>query len=221
MNVPLLEDWLELMFFKQLEGHDNTGINDLSAALGVSDDEADLMTGELNEEGYIEIDNREKTVRLTKKGEDAACRIARKHKILECFFTEMLGLSPERASEEACVIEHEITEETANRLSDYLPKKESCFQCIGRRKIKRFIEDREGALNSQNLTSFSEGETVKVMYMPRRGYYCRLMDLGILPGERLYIKRKLANNSIVISVKDCDIAISPEIALKLFVEPAE
>lgn len=221
MNLPLLEDWLEMMFFKKMEGQESIGIDDLSDTIGISDTDADELVNELMEEGYIEIDKTQKIVRLTGKGEDVASRIARKHKILECFFTEMLGLPPERASQEACAIEHEITEEAATRLSDYLPMKDSCFQCVGRRRGKRFADSEDIPINSHNLTNYNEGQTVKVMYMPRRGYYCRLMDLGILPGEKLHIKRKLANNSIVITVKGCDIAVSPEIASKLFVEKSE
>ena len=81
----------------------------------------------------------------------------------------MLGLPPERASEEACVIEHEISEEAANRLSDCLPEKESCFQCVGRRNRKKFAKNGGGLPNNHNLISFSEKETVKVMYMPKKG----------------------------------------------------
>jgi len=218
MNLSLLEDWLELMFFKKMEGHESIRVDDLSNALDISDADTNELVDELNKEGYLEIDKRTNNIQLTKTGEDAACRIARKHKILECFFTEMLGLSPERASEEACVIEHEITEETANRLSGYLHEKESCFRCIGRRG-RKFVESGDNPNNDSNLISYGEGQTVKIIHMPRRGHYCRLMDLGILPGERVYIKRKLANNSLVITVKDCDIAVSPEIASKVFVEP--
>ena len=46
----------------------------------------------------------------------------------------------------------------------------------------------------------------------------RLLDLGVVPGERVKIRRKLANNSLVLQVKGCDVALSPEIAAAVSVE---
>jgi DtxR family Mn-dependent transcriptional regulator len=48
----------------------------------------------------------------------------------------------------------------------------------------------------------------------------RLLDLGVVPGERVRIKRKLANQSIVVQVKGCDVALSPEVAASVCVERA-
>jgi DtxR family Mn-dependent transcriptional regulator len=44
------------------------------------------------------------------------------------------------------------------------------------------------------------------------------MDLGVVPGQKVLIKRKLRNRSIVVQVKDCDLALSPEIASAVCVE---
>jgi DtxR family Mn-dependent transcriptional regulator len=44
------------------------------------------------------------------------------------------------------------------------------------------------------------------------------MDLGFLPGERISIKRKLKNRALVVAVKGCDIALSPDIASLIRVE---
>jgi DtxR family Mn-dependent transcriptional regulator len=47
----------------------------------------------------------------------------------------------------------------------------------------------------------------------------RLIDLGLIPGEQISIRRKLYNNAVVVRVKGADIALSPEIASTIFAEP--
>jgi len=46
----------------------------------------------------------------------------------------------------------------------------------------------------------------------------RLTDLGLIPGAHLTIVQRLAS-SFVITVKNCDIAISPEITSSILVVP--
>jgi Mn-dependent DtxR family transcriptional regulator len=48
---------------------------------------------------------------LTKKGLDIAKTIYERHKMLQTFF-ESLGVSPETAEEDACRVEHYISDET-------------------------------------------------------------------------------------------------------------
>jgi DtxR family Mn-dependent transcriptional regulator len=48
----------------------------------------------------------------------------------------------------------------------------------------------------------------------------RLADLGLIPGEHIIIRQKMAD-TLLIRVKDCDIAISPEIAHSVLVEVKE
>ena len=49
----------------------------------------------------------------------------------------------------------------------------------------------------------------------------RLIDLGVIPGELITLRRKLVNNAVVITVKGCDIALSPEVSANIMVERCE
>jgi len=40
----------------------------------------------------------------------------------------------------------------------------------------------------------------------------------MVPGEHVLIKRKLSNGALVVQVKGCDVALSPEIASAIGVE---
>ncbi|HJK25027.1 MAG TPA: FeoA family protein, partial [Methanocorpusculum sp.] len=51
--------------------------------------------------------------------------------------------------------------------------------------------------------------------------HSRLIDLGVIPGELITLRRKLVNNAVVITVKGCDIALSPEVSANIMVERCE
>ena len=55
-------------------------------------------------------------VSLTKEGQRLAAEVQEKHDILFRFLTEVLMIAPEVAQEEACCIEHAISDETSIRL---------------------------------------------------------------------------------------------------------
>jgi len=61
--------------------------------------------------GYIE---------LTLKGEELAQEIYLRHQSLFSFLTEILGIDTQRADEEACKIEHVISEGTMKRLVEFV-----------------------------------------------------------------------------------------------------
>ena len=59
-------------------------------------------------------------IELTQEGHKLAAEIDSRHGILYSFFTEVLGVSPERADQDACIIEHVISQETLNRIMQFI-----------------------------------------------------------------------------------------------------
>lgn len=59
-------------------------------------------------------------ITLTQKGFRIAKGIQEKHKFLTKFFSTILGVTPEIASEDACNIEHTISSEGFDRLTKFL-----------------------------------------------------------------------------------------------------
>jgi DtxR family Mn-dependent transcriptional regulator len=152
-------------------------------------------------------------VRLTEKGQKTAECVLKKHKILECFFTEMLGMDQDTASQQACRMEHEASDETISRLNQYLSRPRRC-----RQERNRLCAQ---PCDLKPLSFYNEKETVRVAVIrgPRR--MGRLNDIGVIPGEEITIQRKLSNGSLVVTIKGSDIAISPEIAASVLVELIE
>ena len=91
---------------------------DLCAALGFSRPTVSVMLRELRAEGFVTVaDNG--GLALTDKGGAVAKRMYDRH----CIIAEtlmVLGVSRENAMADACKIEHDISEETFERLRDHL-----------------------------------------------------------------------------------------------------
>ena len=57
-------------------------------------------------------------VELTDNGRAVAIRIIQRHKILKWFLVETLGVDPGIAEEDACRMEHAVSSQTMDRLTD-------------------------------------------------------------------------------------------------------
>ena len=74
--------------------------------------------GLLRENGYITTD-KEGLIELTPAGQEIAMRMYERHQLLTKWLTQ-LGVSPETASEDACRIEHHISQDTFDCLKAYI-----------------------------------------------------------------------------------------------------
>jgi DtxR family Mn-dependent transcriptional regulator len=71
---------------------------------------------------------------------------------------------------------------------------------------------------SRSLLDFSEGDELVVRCILGQSSAKRLLDLGVVPGEKVKIRRKHGKDALVVQVKGCDVALSPEIAAAVSVE---
>lgn len=107
------EDYLEAMLMmKEMHGYIRSV--DVAEQLGVTKPSVSYATKRLRENGYITMD-RSGFITLTESGNEIADRIYSRHKALTEFFIG-IGVNPETAREDACKIEHDISQETFNAL---------------------------------------------------------------------------------------------------------
>jgi len=210
MQTSDLEDCLEAILKIARELGHNATASSIAEELQCDETFAKECITELLENKEI-IHNQDDTIGLTATGRARGEKIIRNHKVLECFLRETLGMEAGRASEEACTLEHNISDEAIDRLSDYMGQ--SRPRGYGRGRMRR----RESE-SFKNLLDFEEADRIRVLRIRGPGWNRRLIDLGIVPGEVLTIRRKLRNDSIVVQVKGCDVALSPEVARTIFVE---
>lgn len=93
---------------------------DVANELGFSRPSVSIAIKALKENGYIEVLS-DQSLKLTSKGLGIANAVFEKHKVLTSLL-ESFGVNPKTAEDDACKIEHIISEETFAKIKDYLKK---------------------------------------------------------------------------------------------------
>ena len=116
------EDYLEsILILKERRGvvHSIDIVNEL----GYSKPSVSIAMKKLRESGYISMAP-DGSITLNDSGLEVASRIYGRHKTLTKLFT-MLGVSPETAAEDACKVEHDLSDETFSRIQEFLARREA------------------------------------------------------------------------------------------------
>ncbi|MDO4478947.1 MAG: metal-dependent transcriptional regulator [Lachnospiraceae bacterium] len=111
------EDYLEQILMLQKANGAVRSI-DIAVSLGYSKPSISIAMKRLKEDGYVVMD-KNNLISLTDKGRRIAERIYFRHETLKSFL-EGLGVSPETADRDACRIEHHMSDESFEKLRDYL-----------------------------------------------------------------------------------------------------
>lgn len=113
------EDYLEAMLMLREERGYIRSV-DVAGILGVTKPSVSYSVKRLRENGYIEMDN-SGLITLTPKGLDIASHMYDRHRRLTGFLAA-LGVSAETAREDACKMEHDISEETFRAICAHVEK---------------------------------------------------------------------------------------------------
>lgn len=114
-----LEMYLEDIYVLSLEKQIVRPV-DLANKRGFSKPTITERVAKLREQGYVEPDNGT-GLRLTEKGSARAQAVYERHVAL-CKLFELMGVSPETAEEDACRVEHYISDETFNCVKAFYKK---------------------------------------------------------------------------------------------------
>lgn len=90
---------------------------DIVNQLGYSKPSVSVAMKRLRENGYIQMDN-DGYITLTPAGLEIANRVYTRHRMLTDFFIQ-LGVSEETAAADACKIEHDLSEETFQKIKEH------------------------------------------------------------------------------------------------------
>ena len=107
------EDYLEAMLMMQ-QKHGYIRSIDIAEHLGVTKPSVTYTTKRLRENGYITMD-RDGLITLTPSGMNIASSMLDRHHTLTKFLME-LGVDAKTAEEDACKMEHDISEQTYTAL---------------------------------------------------------------------------------------------------------
>ena len=87
---------------------------DIAEYMGYSKPSISRAVGRLREDDYISVD-KDGYITLTDKGSEVATKIYERHNLLACAL-ERLGVDPETAAEDACRMEHVISDKSVEAL---------------------------------------------------------------------------------------------------------
>ena len=110
------EDYLESMLMMK-EQHGYIRSVDVADHLGVTKPSVTYATKRLRENGYIEMD-RDGLITLTDRGMAIAAKMLDRHRTLTKFLIA-LGVDEKTAEEDACKIEHDISQQTYDAICEH------------------------------------------------------------------------------------------------------
>lgn len=113
------EDYLERILMLNREGKNVRSI-DLAKSFNYSRASISRAINNLADDGYIDIID--SILTLTEKGKTIAEKMLERHLLLSSFFMK-IGVSEKNAFEDACKIEHDMSDETYDKLIKLLKEK--------------------------------------------------------------------------------------------------
>lgn len=215
-----VEDYLKAIYDLE-RGAQPATTNDIALRLAISPASVSGMVRRLADQGLITHEPY-RGVRLTEDGRRAALRTLRRHRILECYLTEVLGFPWDQVHGEAEQLEHAASEELIERMAAALG--DPSHDPHGAP-----IPSREGQVDETTLRTLADvaaGERVRVrQVMDEDAERLRyLAELGIRPGALMRIlERAPFDGPISLSVghsgSGVTRVIGPALAAQVFVEP--
>src|SRR6266545_4322329 len=188
----------------------------VAAALGVTPGTATTMVKALAESGLAEYEPYS-GVRLSPAGEKLAGLVLRRHRLVELFLVQVMGMSWAEVHEEAEQLEHVVSERLIERIDDML----------GRPTHDPHgdpIPNPDGAIANRNFDSLLTcpvGTPLRVMRIADQDpAFLRFIESHDLkPGQGVEVEaRDTAADSVLVRRKDHRITIGARAASKLLVE---
>ena len=181
-----IEEYLEAVYRLEREGPGVT-TSGLASALGVAPASVSGMLKKLSKDGYLQHVARGE-VKLTRSGLEVAVRVLRRHRLAERLLTDVLGMPWDQVHDEACMLEHAISDRVEEHLVSLLRDPQTCPH--GQPIPSRDLSD--PILVGEPLAQLPEGASAKVASVteefPEILRY--LADIGVRPGNVLNVVRK-------------------------------
>ena len=217
------EEYLETILYITKKNRGLARTSQIAEELNLSAPSVTEMVQKLSESGYIEYTPYH-GVALTDKGCTEALKIKRRHQLLETFLVDVLGTDPKFAHEEACKMEHSISESTIDKMCAFMGHPDICpdGNPIGHGECCPIEQPSASYRDYIPLSELKEGEngTIKVISLT-----CEIKDrlsaIGLIPDHEVRVKRKLGKGTLSITTMGTEVAIGKDIAQKIMVHIPE
>lgn len=212
------QDYLKHIF-ELTEGGTPASTNDIAARLGVKPASVTGMIQKLasTEPPLVEY-QKHQGVTLTGEGEQAALEVLRHHRLLESWLVQSLGYSWDEVHEEACRLEHVISEDFEARMAAALgnPERDPHGAPIPSAEL---VMPNDEALPLSSLRPMQKGAVQRVN--DEDAALLRYLDeLGLVPGAQFEVSSYSSfDNNLTITVDGHpSTVLGLAITSKIFVE---
>jgi len=208
-----IDEALELIWVLAEEGHNELDRFSLSS----DDPDTNLLIKALIDQDLATISGN--TIQLTEKGRKTARGLIRRQRLAERLFSDVFEMSDDSVVDDACKMEHILSEELTESVCTFLGHPPTCphgkliprGECCKKFKI-------EVTPVVTRLTEFEVGSTGKITFIvpsdPSR--ISKLNSLGISAGSIIKLIQK--KPSSVLQIDETTVAIDPEIAKEIYIK---
>ncbi len=209
------EDYL-ISILRLTEGRGVTKTTELAEFMKVSPASVSEMVKVLAEEGYVSYE-KYKGMSLTESGLTYARQIRKKHHVLERFLTDYLDVDHDTAHEEACRMEHALSDESAVKMCNMMGPRvdDDCQGCV--KPCKAASEGVVKVIPMAKMTSGSRGRISHVV-SEDSAVVKKLVMMGFVPGKDLLIETAVPDGPQIIKMGDSSVAVDPRLASCIFID---
>jgi DtxR family Mn-dependent transcriptional regulator len=187
------QDYLKALYALERDGA-AVATSKLAERLAVSAPSVTSMLGKLAGEGLVAYAPRE-GARLTQPGRKLALEMVRRHRILETFLVQVLGLDWSEVHDDAEVLEHHISEKVLAAIDRLVghpvedPHGHPIPDCYGRMPRRSLT----------SLAKLPQGAraTVREIREEHGARLARFKELGLVPGARVRVREVRSSDDVV------------------------
>jgi DtxR family Mn-dependent transcriptional regulator len=209
MAHEIVEQYLKVIYNLTEDGG-MAKTTDIASAMDITPASVTEMLHKLSDKGYVRHEPY-KGVVLRPRGMKIACKISRKHRLLERFLADFVGVSGKSRHEQACKMEHALTDEAEKNLCRIMHHPTECPH--GRRipKCDRSTTCEKCTSTDTPLSEIAEGQRVIVSHLMSRNQdeLCSMLSMGFVPGAEVKVEKKIPmGGPIIVSLKGTKVAIA-------------
>lgn len=211
MPTPTLEEYLETIYKLGLEGAVRP--SQIAESMGVSGPTVTATLKRLEARGLVQRSGTD--VVLTDQGVSRSLDIVRKHRVAERFLVDVLALDWDAAHDEACRLEHALSDRVVGALERFLDNPAVCPHGHPIPSAQGTIAERLGA----PLSQAAPGDVVTVVRVAEDNHVLGYLgSKGLRPGATATVVAiEPAGDVMTLDIKGDEITISLSVANQVVV----
>ncbi len=219
MPSSTVENYLKCLYHQELTTEGPVAMGQLASAMGVAPGTATAMVKTLAEAGLVHYEPRG-GVSLNPTGRRLALHVLRRHRLIELFLVQVLGLDWSEVHDEAEELEHAISDKVLTRMDALL----------GHPSVDPHgdpIPTARGSVHTPHLASLADCHTDRPVRIARildqDPRFLRFLDQsGLTPGSEAVVQNRDADaDAITLQTSQSrQITVGTAVAAKILVEPA-